>query len=329
MKLAIAICLIAACKAKPEEAKEVAGPAPIVSRGPQSADAIVDRAFDLAAPPFVVASFAFQYLRADGMLDPTYGAAQVAFGYHFADPEDDPKRPIGAPVVAAVDPTPPVFCPIIDVKTDTMTTGQIGGCAPLDGLPHPTCKLTQVWQRAIEDGAPANALAGVELAGPSWTIRIDDAPRNLHWTHVYRDAECAHLVPKPLPAEALPVDDVQLDVAPKPTCDEVSCVIDGYAGACCARFRKVPSGKPAEITRDDITKAIAKLKPTLMACGDKSTAHGVVRMSVKVSPAGTVASVMIKDTPDPNLGKCVALAAKKLGFPATDAGGSFSVPFTF
>jgi outer membrane biosynthesis protein TonB len=66
-----------------------------------------------------------------------------------------------------------------------------------------------------------------------------------------------------------------------------------------------------------------------MACGDKSSAKGQVKVSVKVAPDGRVAGVTVKNTPDPGLGNCVAGAMQGAHFSKTQNGGSFGYPFVF
>ena len=131
-------------------------------------------------------------------------------------------------------------------------------------------------------------------------------------------------------------------------CDEVSCVLNNYEGACCSKFKKGGKGGgggggtaakstggggggdlPDALDRAMISDGVAKVKARVMACGDKSTAKGQVKVSVKVNPDGHVGSVSVKATPDPGLGSCVAGAMQKATFAKTSGGGSFSYPFVF
>jgi len=50
---------------------------------------------------------------------------------------------------------------------------------------------------------------------------------------------------------------------------------------------------------------------------------------VKVSPDGSVASVAVRNTPDPGLGNCVAGVMQTAKFARTQNGGSFAYPFPF
>jgi predicted Zn finger-like uncharacterized protein len=129
-------------------------------------------------------------------------------------------------------------------------------------------------------------------------------------------------------------------------CDEVSCVINSYAGACCAKFHKGGGGggggggnKPAaasgggdlpdSLDRGMISSAIANVKARVTACGEKSSAKGKVKVHVKVAGNGSVSSVNVETTPDAGLGSCVQAAVQKATFAKTQSGGSFSYPFVF
>jgi hypothetical protein len=128
-------------------------------------------------------------------------------------------------------------------------------------------------------------------------------------------------------------------------CDEVSCVLNSYEGACCAKFRKggsrpaaasggsAPkaggSDLPDSLDRAMIADGVAKVKGRAQACGDKSSAKGQVKVSVKVSPDGSVTGVTVKNTPDPALGNCVAGVMQSARFARTQNGGAFAYPFQF
>ncbi len=135
---------------------------------------------------------------------------------------------------------------------------------------------------------------------------------------------------------------------PKPeaggSCDEVSCVLNNYEGACCQKFRKGgsrPSGGgttaprpggsdlPEKLDRAMIAEGVSRVKARVMGCGDKSSAKGQVKVSVKVTADGSIASVNVTATPDPGLGSCVQSAMQRATFRKTQSGGSFSYPFVF
>ncbi len=137
------------------------------------------------------------------------------------------------------------------------------------------------------------------------------------------------------------------------SCDEVSCVLTNYEGACCSKFKKKgsvggssvggssiggegglgpskkPSGLPEAIDRGMIAAGINPVKGRVMACGSKSSAKGTVKVMVKVNSDGSVASVHVKATPDPGLGSCVAAVVRQAHFAFTETGGTFGYPFVF
>ncbi len=149
--------------------------------------------------------------------------------------------------------------------------------------------------------------------------------------------------------------DKKADATPAPTpkadtggCDEVSCVLNNYEGACCSKFRKSGGAKagaggggatkpaaggggdlPDSLDRSMISSGIANVKARVTACGDKSPAKGKVKVHVKVGGDGRVANVAVESTPDAALGACVAGAVQKASFSKTQSGGSFSYPFVF
>jgi TonB family protein len=150
--------------------------------------------------------------------------------------------------------------------------------------------------------------------------------------------------PKPAIAKTDPKPPVEKPDAGGGSCDEVSCVLSNYDGACCQKFRKggskpasggtqigekPKSDLPESLDRAMISDGVGKVKAKVMACGDKSPAKGQVKVSVKVNPDGSVASVTVKSSPDPGLGSCVATAMQRASFKKTASGGSFGYPFVF
>lgn len=124
-------------------------------------------------------------------------------------------------------------------------------------------------------------------------------------------------------------------------------MLNNYDGACCAKFKKggnkapsggggggsAPSGGggnlPSGLDRDSIQAGIAAVKPKANACGDKSSAKGMVMVHVKVGGDGHVSDVSVEKSPDPALSSCVMAAIKRGTFAKTQNGGSFRIPFTF
>jgi len=126
-------------------------------------------------------------------------------------------------------------------------------------------------------------------------------------------------------------------------CDEVSCVLNNNEGPCCAKFVKKgqrpaggntggakPAGElPERLDRAMIADGIGKVRGQVMACGDRSSAKGTVKVSVKVGPDGRITEVSVKETPDPGLGNCVKNQVQKATFARTQGGGSFAYPYPF
>jgi len=120
-------------------------------------------------------------------------------------------------------------------------------------------------------------------------------------------------------------------------CDEVSCALDRYQLACCAKFKpaevpvepKPTSDLPEKIDRSMIVDAMGKMKPAVVRCGEIHGTKGTVKLYVQVTAGGSVEDVSVQSTPDAPIGACVATAIKKASFARTQNGGSFGYPFVF
>jgi outer membrane biosynthesis protein TonB len=136
-------------------------------------------------------------------------------------------------------------------------------------------------------------------------------------------------VPPPPPAPAPPAPPPVVIQPPDPTpCDEVSCVLENYEPTCCAQFRK--SLQEDSLDRSMISAGVSDIiKARIAACGDRSSAKGKVKVSVKVAPDGSVRNVTVRETPDESLGRCVAAEMQHAHFAKTKYGGSFGYPFIF
>jgi hypothetical protein len=123
--------------------------------------------------------------------------------------------------------------------------------------------------------------------------------------------------------------------APERTnCDEVSCVLDNWAGQCCHKLKRtVPpppkDPRPEALDREAISSGMAAVKANALACGARSSAKGIVKVHVKVAPDGHVSAITVTQTPDVVLGRCVADAVQAAVFAPTQTGGSFSYPYPF
>jgi predicted Zn finger-like uncharacterized protein len=224
-----------------------------------------------------------------------------------------------------------------------------------------------------ESGATAPTPTEVKQPDSSSDAKTRDAKATTDGTSDAKRAPATtHKTPSPAPASSSttspppprprPVEKAPPPVAKEPpptprdtgkdsskgdSCDEVSCVLNNYEGACCAKFKRggggggaKPTGGgasgagpksdlPESLDRAMISDGVSKVKARVMSCGEKSPAKGQVKVSVKVSPDGHVTSVTVKNTPDAGLGNCVAGMMQKATFAKTQTGGSFSYPYTF
>jgi len=118
-------------------------------------------------------------------------------------------------------------------------------------------------------------------------------------------------------------------------CDEVSCVLDNYDGACCKKFKK--PAMPDGLDNAAIANGMAKIEDKALACGKPENAGAKVTMRVTVKPNGSVDTVLIEDEtapagvskPAPEVTRCMGDAITDAKFVATKKGGAFSYPFVF
>jgi hypothetical protein len=118
-------------------------------------------------------------------------------------------------------------------------------------------------------------------------------------------------------------------VADAGKCDEVSCVLNNYEGACCRNIKRAPVAGATGLGRTQISWGISYVKDRVMACGTQHPAKGIVKVHVKVRPDGGVSGISIEQTPDAELANCVAGVLYTAKFAKSDDGGSFSYPFVF
>lgn len=88
-------------------------------------------------------------------------------------------------------------------------------------------------------------------------------------------------------------------------------------------------GAKESLDRHDIAAGITAVKPTIVACGKRWAATGLIKTRARVLPNGTVTSVTIDPTVEPDLADCIAKAISSARFPPTRSGASFSYPFKF
>jgi hypothetical protein len=121
---------------------------------------------------------------------------------------------------------------------------------------------------------------------------------------------------------------------PKPSdssCDEVTCTIGGYQGACCQALRAVPD-RPAEpnveLDRVLISAGMAAVRARVRSCFDTSAPNPAAVVRVQVRPDGSVARVSVEAS-DAAAIACVSSAVAHATFARTKNGGSFKYPFAF
>jgi molybdopterin biosynthesis enzyme MoaB len=152
-------------------------------------------------------------------------------------------------------------------------------------------------------------------------------------THV----TAAHTAPTHATHEATPApaETTKTEPPAEDGCDEVSCVLDKYARACCAKYKPAddafhPKGTvPDALDKAMVHAGIEKVKPKVVSCGEKIAVKGTVKLAITVAPAGTISQISVAEAPDAALGECVKAAVKRATFGKSVNGASFTYPFAF
>ena len=171
---------------------------PEVPTSPVTADAALRAARAFAQqnhPDLVFARARFEYVDAEGVLDPEDGEAVIEMGRASAETQ----RKIGAKVKPAAQPEDCFALRLAEaVWTHEPTSEPPTSCLLVKPY-TPRCSVAKIWQRAMAKGAPKGALAlvAVRLAdgGATWSFTIEDAPRDIHIAHTFSD-DCALAVEK-------------------------------------------------------------------------------------------------------------------------------------
>lgn len=135
-------------------------------------------------PRLTVWQIRASYVEANGAIDGENGFLTVQYGASNT-PVDDPGRKTGAPVKP--DTSRPESCPVL--RLTTSWSHYDGACREVPDY-TPKCTVAQIWKRAIEQGAPADALAVILFdndATPSWRFDITDEPRRVNIQHTFDD----------------------------------------------------------------------------------------------------------------------------------------------
>jgi hypothetical protein len=137
-----------------------------------------------------------EYVDANGVLDADDGAATITFGAATIG-ADDSKRKTGAPVKTG---PMPASCPVLTNTKGSGWAAEDSFCmeVPADNIPR--CTTKQIWKRAIDQKAPADALAVIAFENhqtpPQWIFKITDAPRGVDITHTFPD-DCERVLEAP------------------------------------------------------------------------------------------------------------------------------------
>lgn len=161
---------------------------PAAAKQPITIDQLIALARDfapIAHPQLVIASIDATYVDAEGALDEQEGALTIILG--TAAPTDDPKRRVGAPVKPRL--AAPTECKKLVWTLAAGWTTEPYGCIEAR-RPFPLCAVTEIWKRAIAKGAPADAVAVVQLREETprrWVFTIVDEPRKINIQHFLPD----------------------------------------------------------------------------------------------------------------------------------------------
>jgi TonB family protein len=222
---------------------------------------------------------------------------------------------------SAATPPAPIVTPAVEVpaadappagSAETPPTGPGGAAAPPE--------------TPADTAPPATVPSGVPTPRPPArhaTARKGTTPDNSEKT-----AAAKSEAPEPAKTDAAKAD-------PAEGCDEVSCVMGHYERACCARFKPAdtefhPRGSiPDQLDKSMVKAGIEKVKPKVIACGEKIAVKGTVKLSITVGAEGNVADISVAEAPDAALGDCVLAAVKKAAFGKAASATTFTYPFAF
>jgi hypothetical protein len=153
-------------------------------------------------------------------------------------------------------------------------------------------------------------------------------------------------VPEPIAVGAGPADprireledrikqlEAERDSSDKTACDEVSCVLTNYNGACCEKFKPPGKQQPAiadGINRNIISSVMRLASSEIQACPTDGFV-GTVKVKVVVAPDGSVTRATATATTNlpAALSSCVEGVVLDALFPKTVSGGTFSYPYTY
>jgi len=200
LRSAYARCREGAMRTTPQPAPSPAPPAPPAEDlPPRATGAItVDRLWNDARTwarerrsQRILASASFDYVDAKGLLDPVDGEIRLVFG---RVDDSEARRRIGAKVRPKQ-----AYDDCFTLTNHDRWTESHVGCAETSAY-NPRCSVLQIWERAIKQRVPAEAVAMLQLEidnknSALWTFTVEDEPRNIHIRETFPD-DCPLAVEK-------------------------------------------------------------------------------------------------------------------------------------
>lgn len=189
LAIAIGIALAVSYLSAPTSPKRVTA-APVAPKAPPANGIAVSAGYNSALamaqekfPDARLARISAEYV------DPA-GVAEISYGgevrYRFVSPSHANQPPPTAPVLGAPATATLVDCRV-SVYADRTHKLHVGStytdnCDEVLPAGSPHCTVEAIWQKAIDKGAPAQALATIELrvryGKPQWRFQIQDQARN-------------------------------------------------------------------------------------------------------------------------------------------------------
>jgi hypothetical protein len=115
--------------------------------------------------------------------------------------------------------------------------------------------------------------------------------------------------------------------------DEVGCLLEATPPPCCAKYDKNNKanqrGLPQKVSRGDIKSAMSGIRDQTLECHAAHGGVGIVKLRVTVAPNGWATNVDISESPNADLGACIATLVRSAHFGASVDGLTFTYPWVF
>jgi hypothetical protein len=108
-------------------------------------------------------------------------------------------------------------------------------------------------------------------------------------------------------------------------CDEVSCVLNNFEGACCAKFKQ-PEKLPDQPSPKDLQAAVTLLRTKVARCASDEAFSGKLVVKFQIQPDGSTSKYVIAKVP-PRVGGCIVRAFNDYPWPHSKKGTAASFPF--